>query len=130
MKQDINVQVAPTLLEQVQEYVAECYPELSDAEYSVETRTPHQLSASSISKVQEPASSAEPDSLVVREPSVAYIAAAPAHRNGSSPPTPPAPHYTVTLRKNVLTASGAILPRIARFIVDGKGNILKFTSSK
>ncbi len=127
-----RTEVAPQVLEQVQQYVAEYCPDLADAEYSVQTRQPHVPSDEMLSKVQA-TTPTPPNANEVRERRPAYIVAPPAPQASSrtaiaSPTT--APHYTITLRKNVRTDNGAMLPRIARFVVDGSGQILKATASK
>ncbi len=128
-----RTEIAPQVLEQVQQYVAEYCPDLTDAEYSVQTRQPHAPSDEMLSKVQASAPAVPPSPNEVRERRPAYIIAPPApSANGRTAIASPtaAPHYTITLRKNVRTDNGALLPRIARFVVDSSGQILKATASK
>lgn len=127
-----RTEVAPQVLEQVQQYVAEYCPDLADAEYSVQTRQTHLPSDEMLSKVQAATPATPPSANEVREPRPAYVVAPPApSANGRiAIASPAAPHYTITLRKNVRTDNGALLPRIARFVVDGSGHILKATASK
>lgn len=129
-----GTEIAPQVLEQVQEYVAEHCPDLADGEYSVQERKPHSPSEEMLNKLHDTAPREAQPANQVRESRPAYaVAPAPAHyANGRTaiaiPPVPS--HYTITLRKDVRTDSGAILPRIARFVVDGSGHILRATASK
>ncbi len=128
-----RTEVAPQVLEQVQQYVAEYCPDLADAEYSVQTRQTHTPSDEMLSKVQVTPPDAPSQMNEVRERRPAYMTASPTPQaNGRTAVASPsaAPHYTITLRKNVRTDNGALLPRIARFVVDGSGQILKATASK
>lgn len=135
-----NAQVAPQVIEQVEEYVAAHWPDLADAEMSVQERKPHQLSNETMSKLNEVSSAyiareGKDSNSEVREVRPTYVIApaAPRSANGRTPTSTIAatvPHYTITLRKNVKTESGAWLPRIARLVVDGSGHILRATASK
>lgn len=137
--------VAPQVIEQVEEYVAAHWPDLADAEMSVQERKPHQLSAETMSKLNDAGSNyAARDARDARDDSnsdnevrevrslYASVPAPQYSANGRTPALAAAssPHYTITLRKKVQTESGTWLPRIARFIVDGSGHILKATASK
>ena len=129
-----GAQIAPQVLEQVQEYVAEYCPDLADGEYSVQERKPHSPSEEMLSKLHDATPRETQPANHVRESRPAYAVAPaplvqPTGRTAIVSPTASS-HYTVTVRKDVRTDSGALLPRIARFIVDGSGHILRATASK
>jgi len=126
-----RTEVAPQLLEQVQQYVAQHCPDLLDAECSVQARRAHSPSAEMMSKVKgKPTEQTKANEVHERRPDYT-VAAAPSRPAGrSAAANHSTPHYTVTLRKNVRTDNGALLPRILRFVVDSGGRILKATTSK
>lgn len=123
MFDDNNLNISGDVLVKVQDYACDHWPEMQGAEMKVQRHTPNTPSPELLNKLNGSAD-AYRDRLAVRETPAVYAAApAPATSNGSD-------QYTVTLRKHIRTESGATLHRIARILIDGRGNVLKATTSK
>ncbi len=117
MFDDCNLNLPAEILERVQGYATDHWPEMADADRRVTAYQPQTPSPALLTKLN---GHAEDYKAAVRERASSYSTAA----------SPISDHYTVTWRKSVRTASGADLHKIARVVIDERGNVLKASSSK